>query len=141
MTVEGSTEYFQSQLKGALSVFRPPEDHEVLFLYSELLRKPHIPLNRCIKDNNSVISDVVAGDLFIVGFCAGSYTDLSREQLKYYSRKYWNPETFLVNEKGKVIVISRDIIPNRDYLKSTIDDILDDDEEVSQRKFEHRKGR
>jgi hypothetical protein len=84
---------------------------------------------------------VIAGDFFIVGFYGGSFADLSREQMKYYSSKYWNPETFLVNEKGKVIVISRDVIPNRDYLKSPIDVILDDDEEVSKRKFEHRKGR
>ena len=98
-------EAMQAVVGGLIEAVYPFED-SVALICNEEGKINGMPLNRCLRDEDGKIVDVIAGTFFICGAPAdsSSFTSLTDEQIEAYTQRFAVPEVIL-SICGKIIVL------------------------------------
>ena len=83
-----------------------PFDNPVTLVCNEEGKINCLPLNRCLRDEDGKIVDVIAGPFFLCGATADSesFSSLTEEQVEAYTKLFAVPEVIL-SICGKIIVL------------------------------------
>lgn len=106
MEIEDSLEAMQSVVGGMIQAVYPFEE-PVAVIVNDEGKLMGLEFNRALRHPESgVIYDVICGTFFLCGAPADSenFTDLTEEQLSYYTDYYKDPEVFLRTELGIVVL-------------------------------------
>lgn len=106
MDIENSLESMQSLVGGMIQAVYPFEEPVALICNDEG-KLMGLEYNRALRHPESgTIYDIVCGTMFLCGAPADSdqFTDLTAEQLSYYSDYYKEPEVFLKTNLGIVVL-------------------------------------
>lgn len=106
MEIEDSLETMQSIVGGMIQAVYPFEE-PVAMIVNDEGKLTGLEMNRSLRASDTgIIYDIVCGTFFLCGAPADSenFTDLTEEQLSYYTDYYKNPEVFLRTELGIVVL-------------------------------------
>ena len=106
MDIENSLESMQPLVGGIIQAVYPFED-PIALICNDDGKCMGLEYNRVLRHPESgVIYDVICGTMFLCGAPTDNdnFTDLTAEQLSYYSDYYKEPEIFLRTKTGIVVV-------------------------------------
>ena len=94
--IDSSLESMQKEVDGYIQAIYPFED-SVALICNEEGKILGLPLNRALRDENGEIYDIICGTFFLCSALPDeeSFSSLSDEQIKHFSKLYQNPELFL----------------------------------------------
>ena len=101
--IEEGLDSLQKEVDGYIQTVYPWEEPCAIVCDDEGKLKGK-ELNRALRDENGEIYDAVAGTFLIVGLSEDSFTSLTEEQIKKFSKKFAMPETFL-RIGGRLLVV------------------------------------
>ena len=95
----------QAVVGGLIEAVYPFED-PVALICNEEGKINGLPLNRCLRNVDGQIIDVIAGTFFLCGAPSESesFTSLTEEQIETYMKRYAVPEVIL-SICGKIVVL------------------------------------
>ena len=98
-------EAMQAVVGGLIEAVYPYEE-PIALICNEEGKINGLPLNRCLRDADGKIIDVIAGTFFICGAPSDSesFTSLTEEQIEAYTKRFAVPEVIL-SICGKIIVL------------------------------------
>ena len=106
MDIENSLESMQSLVGGMIQAVYPFEE-PVAMICNDDGKLMDLEYNRTLRDPESgIIYDIICGTMFLCGAPINSdkFTDLTEQQLAYYSNYYKEPEVFLRTNLGIVVL-------------------------------------
>ena len=98
-------EAMQTVVGGLIEAIYPFDD-PVALVCNEEGKINGLPLNRCLRNVDGQIIDVIAGTFFLCGAPADSesFTSLTEEQIETYTKRFAVPEVIL-SICGKIVVL------------------------------------
>ena len=105
MELSDSLEAMQELVGGLIQVVYPFADQAALVCNDEG-KLMGLPFNRALQDENDRIYDVICGTFFICGVPedGDSFTDLTPDQLDYYTHYFRYPEYLLKTPDGLAVL-------------------------------------
>lgn len=102
--ISSGLESMQAVVGGLIEAIYPFDD-PVALICNEEGKITDLPLNRCLRDEDGEIADIIAGTFFLCGAPADSdsFTSLTEEQIETYTERFAAPEIIL-NLGGKILV-------------------------------------
>lgn len=92
--IESGLESLQKAVGGYIEAVYPFDD-PVGIICNEEGKLIGLPLNRCLRDSDGNIYDVLAGKFLVVGLGEEGFTDLPPQMMEKYKKYYKDPERFM----------------------------------------------
>ncbi len=106
--ITGNLRSMQEIVGGTIQAIYPFDDPEAVLICNDDGKLIGLPLNRCLRDSEGKVYDVIAGTFFICRAPVGSdrFESLTEEQVERYKCRFRNPDCFVsFNEELCVIEI------------------------------------
>ena len=94
MQIGDDLQSMQSVVGGYIQAVYPYEE-PVALIANESGKLDGLPLNRALRDSDSDVYDIIAGNFFITGLGESDFTDLSHELAEQFAEQFRQPEMFL----------------------------------------------
>ena len=96
-------ENLQKEVGGSIEAVYPFED-KVAIICNDEHKFNGMPMNRCLRDQDGEIYDILGGNLLVVGLTEYDFGSLTPEQVEKFSEYFGTPEMF-VNINGSLMVL------------------------------------
>ena len=96
-------ENLQKEVGGSIEAAYPFED-KVAIICNDEHKFNGMPMNRCLRDQDGEIYDILGGNLLVVGLTEYDFGSLTPEQVEKFSEFFGTPEMF-VNINGSLMVL------------------------------------
>lgn len=96
-------ENLQKEVGGSIEAVYPFED-KVAIICNDEHKFNGMPMNRCLRDQDGEIYDILGGNLLVVGLTEYDFGSLTPEQVEKFSEFFGTPEMF-VNINGSLMVL------------------------------------
>ena len=96
-------ENLQKEVGGSIEAVYPFED-KVAIICNDEHKFNGMPMNRCLRDQDGEIYDILGGNLLVVGLTEYDFGSLTQEQVERFSEFFGTPEMF-VNINGSLMVL------------------------------------
>ena len=96
-------ENLQKEVGGSIEAVYPFED-KVAIICNDEHKFNGMPMNRCLRDQDGEIYDILGGNLLVVGLTEYDFGSLTPEQVERFSEFFGTPEMF-VNINGSLMVL------------------------------------
>ena len=96
-------ENLQKEVGGSIEAVYPFED-KVAIICNDEHKFNGMPMNRCLRDQDGEIYDILGGNLLVVGLTEYDFGSLTQEQVERFSEFFDTPEMF-VNINGSLMVL------------------------------------
>ncbi len=96
-------EDLQKEVGGSIEAVYPFED-KVAIICNDEHKFNGMPMNRCLRDQDGEIYDILGGNLLVVGLTEYDFGSLTPEQVEKFSEYFGTPEMF-VNINGSLMVL------------------------------------
>lgn len=101
--IDPGLESLQSKVGGYIEAIYPFPD-SVALVCNDDGKLMCLPYNRCLKDDDGMVYDIVAGTFLIVGIDGCDFCSLTEELTEKYLEKFMWPELFIPTENGLAII-------------------------------------
>lgn len=101
--IEHTLENLQNEVGGSIEAVYPFED-KVAIICNDEHKFNGMPMNRCLRDQDGEIYDILGGNLLVVGLTEYDFGSLTPEQVEKFSDYFQTPEMF-VNMNGSLLVL------------------------------------
>lgn len=101
--IEHTLENLQKEVGGSIEAVYPFED-KVAIICNDEHKFNGMPMNRCLRDQDGEIYDILGGNLLVVGLTEYDFGSLTPEQVEKFSDFFETPEMF-VNMNGSLLVL------------------------------------
>jgi len=104
--ITGNLHSMQEIVGGTIQAIYPFEDPEAVLICNDDGKLIGLPLNRCLRDSEGKVYDVIAGTFFICRAPVGSdrFESLTEEQVEQYTEVFCELECFILID-GELFVI------------------------------------
>lgn len=101
--IEHTLENLQNEVGGSIEAVYPFED-KVAIICNDEHKFNGMPMNRCLRDQDGEIYDILGGNLLVVGLSEYDFGSLTPEQVEKFSDYFQTPEMFM-NINGSLVVL------------------------------------
>ena len=101
--IEHTLENLQKEVGGSIEAVYPFED-KVAIICNDEHKFNGMPMNRCLRDQDGEIYDILGGNLLVVGLTEYDFGSLTPEQVEKFSDYFQTPEMFM-NINGSLLVL------------------------------------
>lgn len=101
--IEHTLENLQNEVGGSIEAVYPFED-KVAIICNDEHKFNGMPMNRCLRDQDGEIYDILGGNLLVVGLTEYDFGSLTPEQVDKFSDYFQTPEMFM-NINGSLVVL------------------------------------
>lgn len=101
--IEHTLENLQKEVGGSIEAVYPFED-KVAIICNDEHKFNGMPMNRCLRDQDGEIYDILGGNLLVVGLTEYDFGSLTPEQIEKFSDYFQTPEMFM-NINGSLLVL------------------------------------
>ncbi len=101
--IEHTLENLQNEVGGSIEAVYPFED-KVAIICNDEHKFNGMPMNRCLRDQDGEIYDILGGNLLVVGLSEYDFGSLTPEQVEKFSDYFQTPEMFM-NINGNLAVL------------------------------------
>ena len=101
--IEHTLENLQNEVGGSIEAVYPFED-KVAIICNDEHKFNGMPMNRCLRDQDGEIYDILGGNLLVVGLTEYDFGSLTPEQVEKFSDYFQTPEMF-VKMNGSLVVL------------------------------------
>lgn len=101
--IEHTLENLQNEVGGSIEAVYPFED-KVAIICNDEHKFNGMPMNRCLRDQDGEIYDILGGNLLVVGLTEYDFGSLTPEQVEKFSDYFQTPEMFM-NINGSLVVL------------------------------------
>lgn len=101
--IEHTLENLQNEVGGSIEAVYPFED-KVAIICNDEHKFNGMPMNRCLRDQDGEIYDILGGNLLVVGLSEYDFGSLTPEQVEKFSDYFQTPEMFM-NINGSLLVL------------------------------------
>lgn len=101
--MEHTLENLQKEVEGSIEAVYPFED-KVAIICNDEHKFNGMPMNRCLRDQDGEIYDILGGNLLVVGLTEYDFGSLTPEQVEKFSDYFQTPEMFM-NINGSLLVL------------------------------------
>lgn len=101
--IEHTLENLQKEVGGSIEAVYPFED-KVAIICNDEHKFNGMPMNRCLRDQDGEIYDILGGNLLVIGLTEYDFGSLTPEQVEKFSDFFETPEMF-VNMNGSLLVL------------------------------------
>lgn len=101
--IEHTLENLQNEVGGSIEAVYPFED-KVAIICNDEHKFNGMPMNRCLRDQDGEIYDILGGNLLVVGLSEYDFGSLTQEQVDKFSDYFQTPEMFM-NINGSLVVL------------------------------------
>lgn len=101
--IEHTLENLQNEVGGSIEAVYPFED-KVAIICNDEHKFNGMPMNRCLRDQDGEIYDILGGNLLVVGLTEYDFGSLTQEQVEKFSNYFQTPEMF-VKMNGSLVVL------------------------------------
>lgn len=101
--IEHTLENLQNEVGGSIEAVYPFED-KVAIICNDEHKFNGMPMNRCLRDQDGEIYDILGGNLLVVGLTEYDFGSLTPEQIEKFSDYFQTPEMFM-NINGSLLVL------------------------------------
>lgn len=101
--IEHTLENLQNEVGGSIEAVYPFED-KVAIICNDEHKFNGMPMNRCLRDQDGEIYDILGGNLLVVGLSEYDFGSLTPEQVDKFSDCFQTPEMFM-NINGSLVVL------------------------------------
>ena len=92
--IEHTLENLQNEVGGSIEAVYPFED-KVAIICNDEHKFNGMPMNRCLRDQDGEIYDILGGNLLVVGLTEYDFGSLTPEQVEKFSDYFQTPEMFV----------------------------------------------
>lgn len=101
--IEHTLENLQKEVGGSIEAVYPFEDR-VAIICNDEHKFNGMQMNRCLRDQDGEIYDILGGNLLVVGLTEQDFGSLTPEQVEKFSEHFATPEMF-VKMNGNLVVL------------------------------------
>lgn len=101
--IEHTLGNLQKEVGGSIEAVYPFED-KVAIICNDEHKFNGMPMNRCLRDQDGEIYDILGGNLLVVGLTEYDFGSLTPEQVEKFSDYFQTPEMFM-NINGSLLVL------------------------------------
>ena len=108
--IDGSLDAMQEIVGGLIQPVSLVDDDSCVLVCNDEGKLMDLPANRCLRDKNGKIYDIVFGTFFLCGGPADSdhFTSLTPEQIERYQERFHTPEMFWGMD-GRIVCIPLEV--------------------------------